>query len=218
MKVQAIIFDMDGVLVDSEPLYRKKVYDFYQRHHRNVSLQELSILAGCSHQCAMELMRDLFNQTMSVAEFEQFYYTHTKSLEFSYEDIINPYIRYILPRLKQLGLQLAIASSSPKKDIERFMSECKVTRYFDLSVTGRDFKESKPNPEIYLHTIDELKVDKASCVVVEDSTYGIAAGKNAGLFVAAHKDDRFGYDQTKADLSFGDFLEFYEWILEQQRI
>lgn len=214
MKIQAIIFDMDGVLVDTEPLFRKKVYDFYHRYEKDVPLQELSQLAGSSHQKAMELMRDWFGEDMCVEAFASFYFKHTKPLEFSYQDLIHPYVRYILPRLKQQGIRLAIASSSPQKDIEKCISDCELSSYFDFIVSGRDFQESKPNPEIYEYTVSKLGVKKEHCIVIEDSTYGIAAGKHAGLTVYAFHDERFGFDQTKADWIFYDFLELYQCILE----
>jgi beta-phosphoglucomutase-like phosphatase (HAD superfamily) len=79
-------------------------------------------------------------------------------------------------------------------------------------VTGRDFKESKPNPEIYLYTAKQLGVSSDECVVLEDSTIGITAAKRAGMYTLAHRDLRFNFDQTLADHIFDDFLEAYVYI------
>ena len=127
------------------------------------------------------------------------------------QDVTYPYIRYILKKLKP-DYKLAIASSSSKELISKCLKECSIDSYFDLVVTGRDFKESKPNPEIYLYTAKQLGVSSDECVVLEDSTIGITAAKRAGMYTLAHRDLRFNIDQTLADHIFEDFLEAYDYI------
>ncbi len=84
-----------------------------------------------------------------------------------------------------------------------------------MLVTGQEFTESKPNPDIYCFTAKELGVNVQQCIVVEDSTYGIEAGKRAGMYVMAHHDVRFGFNQSRADEIFYDFLEFFRKIKER---
>ena len=67
-------------------------------------------------------------------------------------------------------------------------------------VSGEEFEESKPNPEIYLHVLEELGVDARDCFAIEDSDAGMAAARRAGLFVVGKRDDRFGYAQTECDV------------------
>ena len=78
------------------------------------------------------------------------------------------------------------------------LSDTGLYAYFELVTSGGMFKESKPNPEIYLFTAEKLKLDPHQCVVVEDSPYGIQAGVSAGMTVIARQDERFPMDQSRA--------------------
>ena len=92
------------------------------------------------------------------------------------------------------------------------MKSSDLEQYFDLIVSGFDFKRSKPDPEIYLTSAAKLNSAVEECLVVEDSPCGIKAGKNAGRLVAARNDHVFGFDQSEADFHF-DTLEDLEKIL-----
>ncbi|MDL2248131.1 HAD-IA family hydrolase [Tyzzerella sp. OttesenSCG-928-J15] len=74
-----------------------------------------------------------------------------------------------------------------------------LAKYFEQIISGDMFKETKPHPEIYLHTAKLLGSEPSNCLVIEDSTYGITAGHNAGMTVAAVIDERFSFDRTLAD-------------------
>ena len=76
---------------------------------------------------------------------------------------------------------------------------CGLSDAFELVTSGEQFHESKPNPEIYLHTLENLGLPAGDCCCVEDSVPGITAGKAAGLTVFAKREDRFGFTQEAAD-------------------
>ncbi|MCI9048364.1 MAG: HAD-IA family hydrolase, partial [Hungatella sp.] len=82
--------------------------------------------------------------------------------------------------------------------IRRVLSENQITDYFQVIVTGDQFKQSKPNPEIYHYTASQLNTPENQCLVIEDSTLGITAAYRAGMTVAALIDDRFGFDRSLA--------------------
>ena len=84
--------------------------------------------------------------------------------------------------------------------------------WFDLVVSGGQFKQSKPNPEIYHYTAKTLKVKEAEFFVIEDSEVGIEAGKAAGMTVAALRDERFGFDQSKADYMMESLMEILDYL------
>lgn len=97
------------------------------------------------------------------------------------------------------GERMALASSSSKRTIDKVLSDCKIARLFDAVVSGEEFRQSKPNPEIYLHTLERLGLCADDCCCVEDSVPGITAGKAAGLTVIAKREERFGFNQDGAD-------------------
>ena len=84
-------------------------------------------------------------------------------------------------------------------------------------MSGEMFKESKPDPEIYLYTLSKLGLAAEDCIVVEDSTYGICAAKAAGLKVAARRDTRFPFDQSGADYLLEETCRLKELVQELER-
>ena len=104
-----------------------------------------------------------------------------------------------LAGLKERGVRVALASSSPLNNIEEVLGTCGIREYFEFLVSGEQFKRSKPDPDIYLHAIDRLGLPADRCCCVEDSLYGITAGKRAGLTVIAKREERFGFSQDAAD-------------------
>ena len=213
-QIEAVIFDMDGVLIDSEPIYMQHVLDFYRQYEISIPHQEVAKLAGSSNEAGWEMMASWWKSEITPQEMERLYEANSKEEDIVYSEIINPYVRYILPRLKKEGIRLAIASSSSMKAITTMLKECNLSMYFDKVVTGHDFTFSKPDPAIYLHTIEELNVSKKRCIIIEDSTYGIQAGKAAGIKVIAKHDERYGFDQSQADYLVNDLLEAYHLILQ----
>lgn len=212
MIVKNVIFDMDGVLVDSEPFFRNKVYRFFKDLGKTIPLNEISKLAGTSDKTTFEMMAKWYGENITPKEIETLYREKTKNVSFSYSDMLNPYVRYILKLLKK-DYKLAIASSSSMGLIQKCINECQLDGYFDLIVSGTQFKESKPNPEIYQYVAKQLNSSCEECVVIEDSSVGILAAKRAGMYTLAHSDQRFNFDQSLADYIFVDFLEAYLHII-----
>ena len=85
-------------------------------------------------------------------------------------------------------------------NIRDVLAACGLSDMFDPIVSGEQFHQSKPDPEIYLHTLDVLGLPAEACCCIEDSVYGIAAGRAAGLTVFAKREERFGFSQEAADL------------------
>lgn len=96
-------------------------------------------------------------------------------------------------------MRLALASSSSHRNIARVLADCGLGGFFEVVTSGEQFHESKPNPEIYLHTLESLGLSAIDCCCVEDSLPGIAAGRVAGLTVIAKREERFGFTQDAAD-------------------
>lgn len=206
---KAVIFDMDGVLIDSEPIYMYHTMLFFQQFGISLEEKEVRKLAGSSNAHGWEMMASWWKEAITPNEMKAFYEENEPKEAFLYSDIANPYVKYVLNRLRKDSFQLAIASSSPMAAITDMVEDCQLNGYFDLLVTGMDFAASKPNPEIYLSTMERLKVTPEETIVVEDSHYGIEAGKKAGATVIALKDERFYPDQSESDYVVNDLLEAY---------
>lgn len=117
-----------------------------------------------------------------------------------------------MPKLKKEGWKIGLASSSSRYHINECCSRCNIQDFFDFTISGEECNHSKPNAEIYIKAAQALKVKVEECIVLEDSTYGIAAAKRAGMYVIAHKDERFSFHQKAADDLYYDLFEAYRKI------
>lgn len=119
--------------------------------------------------------------------------------DIDYATLLNPGVKETLIELGRRGVRLALASSSSHRNIARVLADCGLGGFFEVVTSGEQFHESKPNPEIYLHTLESLGLSAIDCCCVEDSLPGIAAGRAAGLTVIAKREERFGFTQDAAD-------------------
>lgn len=200
---EAVIFDMDGVLVDTEIKYMYDEVEFFADHGIQMRVEELFKTAGTSHQEFCEFVKAQL-ATVGIELTHEGAWKAYKDWEadrpWDYAEVLNPGVVELLSELRRRGVRVALASSSPRESIELALSQCGIGDYFEFYVSGKDFRESKPNPEIYLHTVERLGLPADSCCCVEDSVPGIAAGKAAGLTVFAKREDRFGFSQDAADV------------------
>ncbi len=100
---------------------------------------------------------------------------------------------------KRQPVEVALASSSPLQNILEVLDACGIRESFEAVTSGEQFRESNPDPGIYLHTLALLDLSARDCCCVEDSMPGITAGKRAGPTVYAKREDRFGFSQEAAD-------------------
>lgn len=208
-RIKSVVFDMDGVLIDSENFYQGVLLEYFQK--RGVSLPEgrLNLLIGSNGK--MNMWPKVLENVDLPEPYDEFMvslreYRHARHIE-DYCPLLFPHVETVLQTLRDKGLILALASSSSFASIEKMLSDTGLYPYFKLVTSGGMFKESKPNPEIYLFTAEKLHLDPAQCVVVEDSSYGIQAGVSAGMTVIAREDPRFPMDQSKAHYHVRDLME-----------
>ncbi|MDF9824895.1 HAD superfamily hydrolase (TIGR01509 family) [Breznakia sp. PF5-3] len=212
MKIKAVIFDMDGVLIDSEPYYMYEMMTFLEKHGKPQPPEVVSEVIGSSHQRTWELMAGWLECDYTYDEMYDYYCKTSNVEEVDCTDILNPYVKFLIRYLKKQGVKIAIASSNHLDFIEKVCKENGIEHYFDVIVSGMMFQESKPHPEVYLYTLKKLSLEASETLVIEDSGYGIAAARNAGIKVAAKIDDRFHFDQSKADYHVKDLFDVYQLI------
>lgn len=213
--MKAVFFDMDGVLIDSEMFYMKGTYDWISKKGFNGELEDTFRLIGTNMEGTYNLLYEMLNKKYTISEIEEENRKYFLEHPIDYKAILNPFVKEILIFLKEHKIKIAVCSSSPKKTIEKALKECEILEYFDFIVSSDEVEKSKPNPDVYLKACEVLKVSKEDAFVIEDSTMGIEAGKNANIKVIAIKDKFFGQDQTKADYIFENLGKVFEFFKEE---
>lgn len=201
---KAVIFDMDGVIVDTEKFYFDELAVMSEELGLGITEEERKRQVGMSHQDFQRnlqmWMRRGGRGELTGDEAEAVYNEWASHRPRPYARLLNPGVAETVEALHGMGVRVALASSSPLANIEKVLGACGLTGRFEPIVSGEQFNQSKPNPEIYLHTLDLLGLPAGACCCVEDSVYGIAAGKAAGITVVAKREERFGFSQDEADL------------------
>jgi len=209
--IKAVIFDMDGLMIDSEPIQSKgfklllKEYDKKPIYHANGLLQ----VVGTTNNCAQFKIKYNINEELDVLKQkrQQFYQKVLKSGAIK----TMPGLNNLLEFLKHNNFKIAVATSSFLEDINVIFSKLKLFPYFNVLVTCEDVTKGKPAPDIYLEAAKRLNIKPADCLVLEDSESGVTAGKNAGMKVVAVP-NKFtkNHDFSKANLII-DSLNKIDW-------
>jgi len=210
--MSAAIFDMDGVIVDSEIVYNDYLLAFAQTKNPSVTMDMINPMVGRTKMDSWMIMAEAVNNGQTWEELLADFRVLDIYSKVDYKKIFRQEALTVVQELKKRGYKIALASSTGPKLIARIVEETGMRPWFDLIVSGGQFKQSKPNPEIYHYTAKTLGVKEEECFVIEDSTVGIEAGKAAGMTVAALLDDRFGFDQSKADHQITSLLEILEFL------
>jgi HAD superfamily hydrolase (TIGR01509 family) len=187
---RAVIFDLDGVLADSEAWWNEidatllAEYGVIYRgeHHRDV--------LGVSYRLAVEFYKKAFG--LSVPTDEMMRRRAEIATDFFARRIgLFPSTKPVLEDLRQMNLRLAVATSSVSASARPFLDRHALTPFFAVIVTGEDVERGKPHPDIYLRAAEKLGILADACLVIEDALSGIAAAKAANMRVAAIPDTRF---------------------------
>ena len=207
--MKAVIFDMDGVLIDSEALHLYDFRVFLQKHNQNLTNEDLSEFVGLDAKTFIGHLQEIWKPVSLLPSIEEIK-EGCKYPSDSFQDMLVPHVRFILSHLKKNNIKIAIASSSPYNIIYKMLSINDIDSYFDVIVSGNDVQAKKPSPDIYFETLKRLELPSNDCIVIEDSLVGIQAAINAGLYVIAVKENRFLVDQSQADCIVNDLIE--AWI------
>lgn len=216
--MKVIALDMDGTLVDSEMMYIQIIVDILRKHHQFIDYSLLFDTIGVTFDTFYTMLGNSWNPKKSKEEIEELFNNEAWNEQFDWNDLLFPFVRYFLDTLSNQGFKFVIASSSPSHLIEDMVEQCEIQDYIDAIYTGQDCIHGKPDPEIYCKVIEDYHIDPHELIVIEDSPHGIQAGKAAGAYVIAHKEERFGYSQEKADYIADDFCEITNHIIERETL
>jgi HAD superfamily hydrolase (TIGR01509 family) len=187
---RAVIFDLDGVLADSEPWWNEidaKLLAEYGVGYRGEYHRDV---LGVSYRLAVEFYKKAFGLSASIEELMR------RRGEIATEFFANrvglfPSTKTTLEQLREMKVRLAVATSSVSASARPFLNRHGLTPFFDVIVTGDEIERGKPHPDIYLRAAEKLGIGADACLVIEDALSGIAAGKAAQMRVAAIPDRRF---------------------------
>lgn len=210
--IKAVIFDMDGVIIDSEMEYLKYIYEFAKGKKADLRIEELYGTVGTTKKDCWEVVAAAVNTGETWEELGAQYRSRWDEVFglVDYKAIFRPETLLVMDELKKRGFRLALASSTNIEQVEKILTMNSVAERLELMVSGNMFKRSKPDPEIYLYTAGQLGVKPEECLVIEDSTVGITAGYRAGMHVAALIDERFAFDRSLAEFELHNLLEIVE--------
>lgn len=214
---KAALFDMDGVIVDSEPLHHKAYYLMFQDVNIEVSDDLYASFTGQSTLEICEQLVSNFDLPLGPQTLVDIKRHHFKQL-FDTNDSLR-LIDGVLDIIKDYynhGIVLVVASSASMPNVERIFTRFDLDQYFIAKISGADLKQSKPHPEIFLKAAELTGHDLKDCFVIEDSTNGIIAAKEAGIycvgFDSLHSEDQ---DYSRADMVVSRFDEIgYAKLLE----
>lgn len=200
-KIAAVIFDMDGVIIDSEPIHYWVNQRLFKELGLDINNQEYSEFIGCSNNDMWRILKGRYNLQESIAELINHQLEENiKYLDHNKEKPITG-ILDLLEKLKANNFKIALASSSPMKYIARVLEEFAIEEYFGIKVSGEELARSKPNPDIYIKAARLLDEPVQKCIVIEDSYHGVTAAKKAGMKCIGFKNTNSGkQDISEADL------------------
>ena len=200
-QVKAVIFDMDGVIIDSEPIHSRVKMDTFAHFGIPFHEEDLARYMGRTSNAifgetlAKEGRTDIKPEDMAA-------YKHAHYLEILQSGEIAPVKGSVelIKSLHEAGFPLALATSSNVRVMNTVLDAFGIRPYFSSILSGGELTESKPHPAIYLISAERLGVKPAECLVIEDTTNGIMAAKRAGMNCVAYRNPHSG----NQDLSLAD--------------
>ena len=207
--LKAIIFDMDGVLVNSEPLHRKAYFNMFEEFNLNVSNRLYESFTGKSTSAICKELCEIFDLSIS---HEKLMLSKRKHFKTIFDN--DPKFQMIDGALSLIknyfynNLTLILASSASMTNINRIFKKFDLDKFFKAKISGADLKESKPNPEIFIKAAKLSGFNKSECIVIEDSTNGVIASKSAGIYcIGYNSPNSKNQNYDKADLVVSNFNE-----------
>jgi len=203
-EVKCVIFDMDGVIIDSEEIHKKAYYETFNSLNVTVSDALYKSFTGSSTINAFQRLVAHFNLDYNP---EELVLDKRKRYVSFFENDPNLHlvdgVEEIIQYLYKKGITLILASSSAMVNIDRVFNRFNLNQYFTAKISGADLTESKPHPEIFNKAALLGNTSKENCFVIEDSDNGVKAANDANIFV-------FGYANK---LSEGQTLENADFVI-----
>ncbi|GGC91956.1 ABC transporter ATP-binding protein [Flavobacterium lutivivi] len=215
--IQTVIFDMDGVIVDTEPVHHYAYNQHFKQLNIEVSADMYAAFTGKSTKNIYTQLKETFDlkedvQTLVEAKRKLF----NEAFDSKKDLYLLDGVEELIKDLYNNGMQLVVASSSANETINKVFKRFDLDKYFKHKVSGEDFPKSKPDPAIFLQAAKIAQTSTENCIIIEDSTNGIKGANAAGIFCIGYKSFHSkGQDYTTANMVISSFDELsFEKIIK----
>lgn len=221
-ELKAVLFDMDGVIIDSEPLWTEAERRLLARRKLRCSPALKGVLMGRNSWEAVRLLKEHYSLRERLEDLIQ---ERNQLIAELFGDSLQPIpdVLTLLEAIVDRGIKTALVSSSSKSLVELVLEKLKISELFDLIISGDHVARGKPAPDIYVAAARELCVAAEDCLVIEDAPNGVAAAKAAGMSCLAISTSASRRELAAADRVVSSFREvdlskLQELLLETQSI
>lgn len=205
-----VIFDFDGVIVDTEDIKAKYYCQYLQEHGVLFDEKEIYRLSGLTHEDFINNIDDIFKNSRPYAVCRE--EMLKKKPEFKYKDILHRHVKEVFTFLHQRHISIAIASNSSYQRLRKALIECGLLAYVDFICSGTDSGHKKPDPYVYIMCRKYFALTKEQCLIVEDSLAGVQAAKNSGIFCVQYRGSENVALSVIADGIITDLLDLIKYV------
>ena len=184
MEIKAVLFDMDGLMVDTESLSTEAFINSAKAQGYNMTKEETLKVLGFTKANIYQFWIDYFQGTnVDGKKLVDDHYEYIENVLYTVGPEKMPYVEELLKYLKENNYKIAVASSSDAADIKNNLEKTKLEKYIDEIASGAEVENGKPAPDVFLLAAKRLGIDAKDCLILEDSKAGIKAGKASGAMV-----------------------------------
>ncbi len=212
--IKAVIFDLDGTLVDSMWIWKQVDIDYLEKHGYELPDDLQKAIEGMSFTETAEYFKRRFNITDDIDDIKAEWNAMALDL-YTNRIELKPFVWEMLEKFKALGLQMGIGTSNSPELAGAVVKARGIDNFIKIIRTSCQVSKGKPSPDIFLKVAEDLNVDPKDCIVFEDTHAGVMAGKNAGMKVVAIYDDLSAEFRPEIEADADMYLESYSSLLDQ---
>ena len=212
--MKAVIFDMDGTLLDTEKIYQKYWNKAAKELGNDITPEQFLLFRSLGHSYAVELAKELTGSASAYDEIR----SYRKKLMDPVMEVMNiplkPYVTEALTLLKNSGITLAVATATKLDLTENYLKRAGLISFFDEIISARSVNKGKPAPDVYLYACEKIGAEPEETFAVEDAPNGVKSAYNAGCKVIMVPDMTEPEDELLKIISYkaGNLLEAAEYV------